>query len=58
MHASNYDYDKYLTGYEYFAKVKKFNFASQGINLEMAYMYLPSNNKKKRNCNFIAWKKL
>ena len=46
-HADNYNYDKYLTDYEYFAKVQNFDFASQGINLEMAYMYLPSNNKKK-----------
>ena len=45
--ADNYNYDKYLTDYEYFAKVQNFDFASQGINLEMAYMYLPSNNKKK-----------
>ena len=46
-YAGNYNYDKYLTGYEYFAKVQNFDFVSQGINLEMAYMYLPSNNKKK-----------
>ena len=47
IYAENYNYDKSLTGYEYFAKVQNFNFTSQGINLEMAYMYLPSNNKKK-----------
>ncbi len=57
-YAENYNYDKSLTGYEYFATVQNFYFVSQGINLEMAYMYLPSNNKKKKNCNFIAWKKL
>ena len=36
--ASDYIYDKYLTGYEYFSKVQKFKFSSQGISLEMAYM--------------------
>ena len=36
IHASKYNYDKHLTGYEYFAKVEKFNFVSQGINLEIA----------------------
>ena len=46
-YAENYNYDKSLTGYEYFSKVQSFYFASQSINLEMAYMYLPSNNKKK-----------
>ncbi len=25
-YADNYNYDKYLTGYEYFAKVQNFNF--------------------------------
>ena len=47
IYANNYVYDKHLTGYQYFDKVQKFKFASQGINLEMVYMYLPSNNKQK-----------
>mgnify|MGYP001400563543 CR=1 FL=1 len=54
--ASDYVYDKYLTGYEYFAKVQKFKFASQGLNLEMAYMYLPSNNKQKGNVTLLHGK--
>ena len=66
IYASNYNYDKYLSGYEYFAKVQNFNFASQGINLDMAYMYLPSNNKKKgtvtllhgKNFNSNYWKEI
>ena len=52
----NYNYDKYLTGYEYFSKVHSFDFSSQGINLEMAYMYLPSNNKKKGTITLLHGK--
>ena len=55
-YAGNYNYDKYLTGYEYFAKVQYFDFASQGINLEMSYMYLPSNNKKKGTVTLLHGK--
>ena len=55
-HANNYNYDKFLTGYEYFTKVQNFDFASQGINLKMAYMYLPSNNKKKGTLTLLHGK--
>ena len=55
-YAENYNYNKSLTGYEYFAKVQIFDFASQGINLEMAYMYLPSNNKKKGTVTLLHGK--
>lgn len=55
-YAENYNYDKSLTGYEYFAKVQNFDFTSQGINLEMAYMYLPSNNKKKGTVTLLHGK--
>ena len=55
-YAVNYNYDKYLTGYEYFSKVHSFDFSSQGINLEMAYMYLPSNNKKKGTITLLHGK--
>ena len=58
IYASNYNYDKYLSGYEYFAKVQNFNFASQGINLDMAYMYLASNNKKKGTVTLLHGKTL
>ena len=43
---NDYIYDKYLTNYKYFSKVHKFQFISQGISMEMAYMYMPSNKKK------------
>ena len=55
-YAENYNYNKSLTGYEYFAKVQIFDFASQGINLEMAYMYLPLNNKKKGTVTLLHGK--
>ena len=45
--ASDYLYDKHLTNYKYISNVHKFQFISQGISLEMAYMYLPSNNQYK-----------
>ena len=45
--ATDFVYDKNLTNYKYFSKVNKFKFISQGISLEMAYMYLPSNNQYK-----------
>ena len=46
--ATDFVYDKNLTNYKYFSKVHKFKFISQGISLEMAYMYLPqiTNTKK------------
>ena len=49
-------YDKYLTGYKYFSKVQKYKFISQGIGLEMAYMHLPSNNKKKGTITLLHGK--
>ena len=56
IYASNYVYDKDLKNYKYFSKVKNFQFTSQGINLEMAYMYLPSNNKLKGTVTLLHGK--
>ena len=49
-------YDKHLTGYKYFSKVQKFKFKSQGTDLEMAYMHLPSNNKQKGTITLLHGK--
>ena len=54
--ATDFVYDKNLTNYKYFSKVNKFKFISQGISLEMAYMYLPSNNKYKRTVTLLHGK--
>ena len=54
--ATDFVYDKNLTNYKYFSKVHKFKFISQGISLEMAYMYLPSNNKYKRTVTLLHGK--
>ena len=56
IYAGNYVYDKNLTSYKYFSKVQKFHFASQGINLEMAYMYLLSDNKQKGTITLLHGK--
>ncbi len=49
-------YDKYLTEYNYFSKVYNFQFSSQGNDLEMSYMYLPSNNTKKGTITLLHGK--
>ena len=54
--ASEYIYDKHLTNYKYFSKIHKFQFISQGISLEMVYMYLPSNNKYKGTVTLLHGK--
>jgi pimeloyl-ACP methyl ester carboxylesterase len=54
--ASDYVYDKHLTNYKYFSNVHKFQFISQGISLEMAYMYLPSNNQYKGTITLLHGK--
>ena len=54
--ATDFIYDKNLTSYKYFSKVHKFKFISQGISLEMAYMYLPSNNKYKKTVTLLHGK--
>ena len=54
--ATDFVYDKNLTNYKYFSKGYKFQFISQGISLEMAYMYLPSNNKYKRTVTLLHGK--
>ena len=53
---NDYVYDKHLTNYKYFSKVHKFQFISQGISLEMAYMYLPSNKKYKGTVTLLHGK--
>ena len=52
----NFVYDKHLTGYKYFSKVQKYKLISQGLDLEMAYMHLPSNNKKKGTITLLHGK--
>ena len=54
--SSEYIYDKHLTNYKYFSKIHKFQFISQGISLEMVYMYLPSNNKYKGTVTLLHGK--
>ena len=54
--SSDYVYDKHLTNYKYFSKVHKFQFISQGISLETAYMYLSSNNKYKGTVTLLHGK--
>ena len=53
---NDYVYDKHLTNYKYFSKVHKFQFISQGISLEMVYMYLPSNNQYKGTVTLLHGK--
>ncbi|QJR80693.1 alpha/beta hydrolase [Alteromonas pelagimontana] len=40
------EYDQRLAGYSYPFDVKKFNFQSQGMDVEMAYMFLPPQEGK------------
>ena len=54
--AIDYVYDKHLRNYKYFSKVHKFQFISQGISLETAYMYLSSNNKYKGTVTLLHGK--
>ena len=54
--ANDYVHDKHLTNLKYFSKVHNFQFISQGISLEMAYMYLPSNNKYKGTVTLLHGK--
>ncbi len=56
--ANDYVHDKNLINFKYFSKVHKFQFISQEISLEMAYMYLPSNNKYKGTVTLFMGKTL
>ena len=57
-------FDKNLSGYDYPFKILKYKFESQGKELEMAYMYLPTSNFDKgvitllhgKNFNGSYWK--
>ena len=57
-------FDKYLNGYDYPFKLRKYQFKSQEKNLEMIYMYLPAKNSDKglvtllhgKNFNGSHWK--
>ena len=57
-------FDKNLSGYDYPFKILKYKFESQGKELEMAYMYLPTSNLDKgvitllhgKNFNGSYWK--
>ena len=57
-------FDKNLSGYDYPFKLNRYKFQSQGKDLDMAYMYLPTSNSDKgvvtllhgKNFNGAYWK--
>ena len=57
-------FDKNLSGYDYPFKLSRYKFQSQGKDLDMAYMYLPTSNSNKgvvtllhgKNFNGAYWK--
>ena len=57
-------FDKKLSGYDYPFKLNRYKFQSQGKDLDMAYMYLPTSNSNKgvvtllhgKNFNGAYWK--
>ena len=57
-------FDKNLSGYDYPFKLSRYKFQSQGKDLDMAYMYLPTSNSDKgvvtllhgKNFNGAYWK--